>query len=131
MPIAPGASCPCGSGRPFAICCAPLLAGEREAGTALELMRSRYTAHAVGDEAYLHRTHAPTADKPYRAPRSERGPELIWTRLVIHAAGPGPKPDTAYVDFSAFYRDERGEHELRENSEFKRKGGRWLYVAAR
>ncbi|MEB4613424.1 YchJ family metal-binding protein, partial [Leucobacter sp. M11] len=45
--------CPCGSGSPFAGCCAPLLSGERQAQSAEQLMRSRFTAFAVGDAEYL------------------------------------------------------------------------------
>ncbi|HET9990518.1 MAG TPA: YchJ family metal-binding protein, partial [Kofleriaceae bacterium] len=52
-------SCACGSGLPGARCCDPLLAGERRATTALELMRSRYTAYVRGNVDYLLATHAP------------------------------------------------------------------------
>lgn len=125
----PGNACPCGSGRPFGACCEPLLAGRRPAATARELMRSRYTAHAVGDAAYLHRTYAPTADRPFVLPRRP-APPVTWTRLVIHSNAPGPAPDVAYVEFSAFHRDATGEHEMRERSEFRCVNGRWLYTRA-
>ena len=45
--------CPCGSGEEFALCCGPLHAGQRMAATAEELMRSRYSAYAVGDMDYV------------------------------------------------------------------------------
>ncbi len=92
-------------------------------------MRSRYTAHALGDEAYLHRTYAPTAKRAYRAGRKP-GPRVNWTRLVIHADEPGPSPDTAYVEFSAYYRDPSGEQIMTERSEFRRVDGAWLYTRA-
>lgn len=124
-----GAACPCGSGRPFGICCAPLLAGQRTAATARELMRSRYTAHAIDDGAYLHRTYASTARRPY-VPAAQKEPKVRWTRLVIHADEPGPAPDVAFVEFSAYYRDDSGEHVMREKSEFRRVDGQWLYTRA-
>ena len=128
-PLDSAATCPCGSARPYGICCEPLLTGHRAATTARELMRSRYTAHAVGDEAYLHRTYLPTARRPYVAPK-KAPPPTHWTRLVIHRDEPGAEPDLWYVEFSAFYRDRSGEHEMRERSEFRRVDGQWLYARA-
>lgn len=127
--LAPFAPCPCGSGRPFGACCEPLLTGAREASNARELMRSRYTAHAVGDEAYLHRTYAPTAGKPY-VPAKHPARRVAWTRLVIHGEEGGSTSEIAFVDFSAFFREAGREHEMRERSEFRRVGGRWLYTRA-
>ena len=40
------APCPCGTGASYRRCCAPYLAGEREAPTAEALMRARYSANA-------------------------------------------------------------------------------------
>jgi SEC-C motif-containing protein len=123
-----GQPCPCGNGRTFAACCEPLLAGRQPAATAEELMRSRFTAHVAHDFAYLHRTYRPTARLPYVA-EPDLNP-IQWTRLVIHAHEPGPQPDTAYVEFSAFFADEGGEHAVQEKSEFHRIDGRWLYTRA-
>ena len=47
--------CPCGSGSAFDDCCGPYLGGA-PAPTAVALMRSRYTAFALGDEDHLFRT---------------------------------------------------------------------------
>ena len=46
-------TCPCASGRPFAECCGPILAGTAKAATAEALMRSRYAAFVKNDMAYL------------------------------------------------------------------------------
>jgi SEC-C motif domain protein len=128
-PLGSGAPCPCGSGRPFVICCEPLLTGHREAGTARELMRSRFTAHAVHDEAYLHRTYAGTAHRPFVAPDATPA-AMKWTRLEIHGDAAGAAPDIAFVEFSAHYRDATGDHIMREKSEFRRVKGKWLYTRA-
>lgn len=92
-------------------------------------MRSRYTAHAIGDGAYLHRTYASTARQPF-AGRDGQKPRVKWTRLVIHGDSAGPSADIGYVEFSAFFRDATGEHEMREKSEFRRVEGQWLYTKA-
>jgi len=41
---------------------------------------------------------------------------------------PGPRPDTAFVDFTAYYNVEGAEQALHEKSEFHRLDGHWLYV---
>jgi SEC-C motif-containing protein len=121
-----GQPCPCGSGRNFEACCEPALTGKRLPATAEELMRSRFTAHVAKDFGYLHRTYQPTAKLPFRG---EDDPSTLgWTRLAIHAHEPGPTPDTAFVDFTAFFADEHGEHAVPEKSEFHRVDGRWLYT---
>lgn len=54
-----GKACPCTSGVAYAECCAPYHRGEREAPTPEKLMRSRFSAFARGDAAYLWRTLHP------------------------------------------------------------------------
>ena len=51
--------CPCTSGRAYAECCRPLHRGARDAETPEALMRSRFSAFAVGDVEYLWRTLHP------------------------------------------------------------------------
>ncbi|WP_410106547.1 YchJ family protein, partial [Sutterella wadsworthensis] len=54
--------CPCGSGRRFADCCGLYLSGGSQAlgaPTPEALMRSRYSAYACGDDAYVLATWAP------------------------------------------------------------------------
>src|SRR5678815_4039357 len=41
-------TCPCGSGSTFAACCEPIINGTRQAQTAEELMRARYSAFVTG-----------------------------------------------------------------------------------
>ena len=78
---APTGACPCGSLLAYAACCGPLLAGECRAETAEALMRSRYTAYAVADEAYLLRTWHPRT----RPERVGLDPGARWTGLdVVH-----------------------------------------------
>lgn len=88
------ASCPCGSGRPYAECCGALHRGERAAATAEELMRSRYSAFARGDEGYLIRTWHPST----RPESLSLDPRHRWTGLTLTATtGGGPDEDTGTV----------------------------------
>ena len=92
-------------------------------------MRSRFTAHVAGDEAHLHRTYQATASLPFVAEAASE-PGLPWTRLVVHAHDVGPGPDTAFVEFSAFYNEADQERVLQEKAEFRRIGGEWIYTRA-
>jgi SEC-C motif domain protein len=118
--------CPCGSGKTFGLCCEPLLKQQRTAATAEELMRSRFAAHAVRDYRHLHRTYLATAHKPFVEETGE-GAEIAWTRLVVHASEPDPKPDHAFVDFSAYFKDGDTEQAMHEKAEFTRVNGVWYY----
>lgn len=125
--------CPCGSGAPYTDCCGPLHRGRATglatAPTAERLMRSRFSAFAVGDAAYLLLTWHPAT----RPATLELDPDLEWGRLEIVGTSEGREhDDTGTVAFVAHYRDaasgRRGQQ--RENSAFRRESGQWFYVAA-
>ncbi|WP_200329347.1 YchJ family metal-binding protein [Leucobacter sp. L43] len=118
--------CPCGRGVDFAECCAPLHAGDR-APTAERLMRSRYSAFAVGDAQYLLTTWDPST----RPASLDLDDGTAWQRLFVeHTTGGGPFDDTGLVTYTAVARGPEGRIELRERSRFRRSGPdhRWVYV---
>ena len=117
--------CPCGSGKNFGHCCAPLIAGTQAAATAELLMRARFTAHVIRDYKFLHDTHRPTAGQPYVAEEGE--PVMLWTKLVVHGHEITSDPDKSFVDFSAYGIDDGVEKVLQEKAEFLRINGTWLY----
>ena len=129
MPAA--GACPCGLGDPYALCCGRLHAGEAQAATAELLMRSQFSAFAVGDGPYLLSTWHPST----RPARLDLDPDVGWTRLdVLVGSGGGFLDAEGVVEFRAWYRTgerpapRRGS--LHERSRFVREDGRWLYVAA-
>jgi len=73
-----GLACPCGLGDDYESCCGRLHAGAL-APTAESLMRSRYSAFAVGDAGYLLRTWHPSG----RPQTLSLDPALRWTRLAV------------------------------------------------
>lgn len=93
-------------------------------------MRSRFTAHVVRNYGHLHRTFLATAGTPYVEDTTADTGELSWTRLAVHAHEMGAKPDTAFVDFSAYYQEEGTEQVIHEKSEFQRINGEWFYTRA-
>ena len=121
------ADCPCGSGIEYAGCCGLLHGGAVTAQTALELMRSRYSAFAVGDASYLLETWYP----PMRPTSVDLDPAVQWRRLQIRGLSGGTEDDRAgTVEFVAHYWDSiRREYgRQHENSKFVREGRRWFYV---
>ncbi len=120
-----GDSCPCGAPTLYAACCGPLHRGRGLAETAEELMRSRYSAYAVGELGYVFRTWHP-ATRPNDVTAT---PGLVWTGLeVLEVVDGGPGDDTGEVEFEARYQGPSGPGVMRERSRFERRAGRWVYV---
>lgn len=118
--------CPCGSGDSYGSCCEPLHSGAAPAASATALMRSRFTAFAVGDGPYLIETWHPST----RPDDLELDDRLRWTRLdIVEAVDGGPFDATGIVEFRAHYRGADTRGVLHERSQFVRDGGRWLYVS--
>ncbi|WP_298584790.1 YchJ family protein [uncultured Kocuria sp.] len=119
------ARCPCGTGETYGACCGRFHGG-RPAPTAELLMRSRFSAFAAGDEAYLLATWHPGT----RPESVGLNPALRWTRLDVHGVtGGGPFDAEGWVDFTAHWRGAGGTRGTqRENSRFRREDGRWYYV---
>lgn len=117
--------CPCGSGDLYDGCCGPLLAGTASAPTAERLMRSRYTAFALQDAAYLHRSWHPST-----RPRTVEFDEgLDWRRLLILGReGGGPFDRDGVVEFEAFWSQGDLRGSMRERSRFVREERQWLYL---
>jgi len=120
-------ACPCLSGLPYEECCAPLHRGKSAAPTAERLMRSRYSAFAVGDADYLLRTWHPTT----RPSSLDLDAGIRWYRLdILRRDGGGMSDAQGIVEFEAFFRSPDGPGSQREISTFVRESGEWFYVAA-
>lgn len=119
--------CPCGSGKGFDRCCGRFLDDNESAKTPEQLMRSRYSAYALGGYGgYLLRTWLPvTAPTSSEMELSQRSVE--WTGLEILFKS--QKGDEGTVEFRAEFFNSQGEKEvMHEKSVFKRINGCWLYV---
>ena len=119
-----GLTCPCGLGDDYDSCCGRLHAGA-PAPTAESLMRSRYSAFAVGDARYLLRTWHQSG----RPETLELDPALRWTRLaVLETEGGGIFDNTGTVRFRAVYVQDGKRGVLAETSRFIRQDGLWSYL---
>lgn len=87
-------------------------------------MRSRYSAFAVGNAAYLLASWHPST----RPRRLELDPGDRWTRLeVVHSSG-GMLDTEGVVEFRAHCSTRSGASVLHEVSRFARHEQAWLYV---
>ncbi|WP_297620617.1 YchJ family protein [Nocardia sp.] len=117
--------CPCGLPANYADCCGRLHGGAAQAKTAEQLMRSRFSAFAVRDEAYLLRSWDPST----RPADVDFDPGMQWERLeILESTGGGPFHTEGTVEFRAHYRSQGTAGELHENSRFRRDSGSWVYL---
>lgn len=123
-------ACPCNSGKPFRFCCEPAIEGMKPAATAEALMRSRYTAFALGAVDYLIATTAPEKRNPEDAEiLTEQVKCTNWTGLEILATNAGSaSDDTGMVEFRASFEADDQCGTLYERSNFRREDKQWLYV---
>jgi SEC-C motif-containing protein len=125
--LAEPVSCPCLSGERYRDCCGVFHRGEAAAPTALRLMRSRYSAFAVGDRHYLLDTWHPLT----RPADLELDVDQRWYRLDIIGFSKGGLLDTeGTVEFRAWYKADGIASSQHEVSRFVRESGRWMYREA-
>lgn len=118
--------CPCGTGLIYAECCGRLHDGAA-AATAEQLMRSRYSAFAVGDPAYLLATwHSTTRPRDLGL-----DPATRWTGLEVLATTDGGLfAADGTVRFCASYVRDGVPGAQEELSRFVREDGAWRYLDA-
>lgn len=89
-------------------------------------MRSRFSAFAVGDAAYLHDTWDPAS----RPGVIELDAAISWTSLeIVDTVRGGPFDVDGVVEFRAHFRSRQGRGERHERSRFAKLGGRWRYLS--
>ncbi|GAA3378309.1 YchJ family protein [Streptomyces sannanensis] len=122
-----GSPCPCGLPAVYGECCGRFHAGTAAAPTAEALMRSRFSAFAVEDEAYLLRTWHPDT----RPSRVDFDPGMRWTALEILDTAEGSAfHSMGTVTFRAHYTHGGQAGDLHEQSRFVRHEGVWVYLDA-
>ncbi|GAB3130503.1 YchJ family metal-binding protein [Leifsonia psychrotolerans] len=119
--------CPCDSGESYAECCGSYHTDRTTPPTAQLLMRSRYSAFAVGDSDYLLRTWHPST----RPATVDLDSTLRWIRLEVeHTERGGLFDGDGVVRFTAHYRDGAERGSQHETSRFVRFNRNWTYLDA-
>ena len=120
MVTAPIMPCPCGSGELYASCCGHYHQGAI-AATPEQLMRSRYSAFALGLTEYLLQTWHPTTQ-----PQLDLADNPTWLKLEILSSW--QRNNKGFVHFRAYYQVGSELGVLEEASDFVLENQRWYYV---
>lgn len=111
-------ACPCGTGLDYDRCCGPLHRGDAQAASPEQLMRSRFSAYAVGALDHVFRTWHPRTRPDDLTP----DPALTWTGLeILESTG-------SEVEFVAHFDRAGTAGRLHERSRFEQRRDRWVYV---
>ncbi len=127
--------CPCHSERSYEECCEPFHSKKKYPETSLELMRSRYSAYALGLARYIiETTHKKNVDYQPDA--------FDWTQSILesyeqtefkglkilHHKDQGNK---GFVTFLAELAQEGRDVSFQETSDFIREGKQWYYLGGK
>lgn len=123
--------CPCRSSFLFAECCEPFLINTKTAATALQLMRSRYTAYTLANIDYIQTTMQGRAAENFDAAEAAIwAQQVTWCGLNIIDAGLQKTDiENDEVEFVAKYVSGNLLHLLHERSQFKKIDGKWFYTS--
>lgn len=125
--ISPNTPCPCGSHRKYKKCCQVYHKGAIPK-TALLLMKSRYSAYAVGDSAYIIKTTHPNNSEYSQDLKAWRESIDIFSTatefLGLEILEFLEKDEEAWVTFRA----KLSSGEMVEKSYFLKVDGFWLYL---
>ncbi len=120
--------CPCCSGKNYEVCCKPYHDGAFPP-TALALMRSRYSAYALGKSQYILQTTHPKSvyfekdRKKWEQAIIQFSQATEFEKLEIEGSGEN------WVSFIAYLRQAGKPVLLKEKSHFEKIDGKWLYLS--
>ena len=123
--------CPCGSGEDYTHCCEPYHKGAPTPHP-VALMRSRYSAYALGLSDYIIDTTHPKNPR-YHPNRSEWKKEIdqfvgLTDFVDLEVIAHSEKGDQGTVTFNAYLRQQGKDASFTEKSRFEKVDGRWLYL---
>jgi SEC-C motif domain protein len=122
--------CPCGTGKEYEACCEPVIQGKDKALTAEALMRSRYSAYALGEVKYLIDSVHPRKRHSMEEKNIKAWSEnSTWHGLEIVTTEKGGPDDTeGMVEFIAHYSQGENKVDHREKALFSKEEDRWYFV---
>jgi len=123
------ALCPCHSEQLYTDCCEPFHTGTAYPSSALQLMRSRYSAYALRLVHYLVKTtHPDKAKSSLQRNLMQSVHNITWTNLTIIKTSAGTADDkVGKVSFEATYMEAGREYSMVEHSRFRKRDGKWYY----
>ncbi len=112
-------------------CCGAYIQKKKQAETPEILMRSRYSAFAEGNIAYIRKTMRGHALLGFDK-KNYLQDNTIWLGLEVIATNLEPRnPNLGYVEFKAKYKQKQNKETetIHENSKFEKIAGKWYYVS--
>ena len=124
-------NCPCDSAFPYELCCGMYHGNPGTAPTAEALMRSRYSAFALKNFAYINATQKLSAETMQSVDDIAQSNEYTqWLKLEVINTEQGLNNDTrGVVEFCAHFKEGKHTGRLSERSLFEKTDGCWYYVA--
>lgn len=116
-------NCPCSKTLSYSECCEPLHKNKNVATSSEQLMRSRYSAYALGLGEYLYETTDPKFASREEIVEyiSQSKEQLEWLQLDVISSSKNR------VEFKAYYMEDEKLFVLHEKSEFINIDGKWFY----
>lgn len=123
-------TCPCGIALDYTDCCEPIIAGQKKAETAEQLMRARYSAHVKVDVDFIYESTHPDHRSSFGHKETKDWAENSdWHGLeILDTAKGGAKDDSGEVEFIARFRDKEGRRSHHERAHFSRVKDQWFFV---
>ncbi len=123
--------CPCGSNKDLELCCQTIIDGQVADASAEQLMRSRYTAYAQKNCAYIFNTYAKCKqpDNPL-SEIQDWAKQCQWLKLEIIKPSQSRADNNQYqfVEFKASYLTNHEVWQMHECSRFVKEDGNWRYL---
>jgi SEC-C motif-containing protein len=122
--------CPCGSNSKYTNCCKIAHDNIEKVSTAVQLMRSRYTAFTFANSDYLMLSHH-SSTRPVKEKKSIENwaKSVNWIRLEVLKTKNGTEKDSkGTVTFNAYYFENGNIEVIHEKSAFVRENGSWMYL---
>lgn len=118
--------CACGSTRKYIQCCGQYIKRGKLPTSAEALMRSRFTAYFLSDEAYLLNTwHVSTRPTELKL----EDDKFTWNSLEVISTSAGKSQDKkGTVEFIASYTVQGKKQQINEVSRFVKDNNQWFYV---
>lgn len=125
--------CPCGTQAGYEECCGPLIAGRKQALTAEQLMRSRYSAYVKMEMDYLRSSLHPGYRHDFDEQSSRAWAENAeWLGIeIIKATGGGSDDAEGQVEFTVAFAEKGVRQEHHELSSFKKENGVWYFTTGK
>ncbi len=124
--------CPCGSNKSYSECCEPIIRGTSLAQSPEALMRSRYTAYAKHDMAWLKDSLEESQRGDFDEKSvSEWSQGSEWLGLEVRRCENAPDGKKGFVEFIARFKQQGVTREHHELGEFHNVDGKWFFYDGR